>query len=76
MSVWIGVVAPAGTPQPIVERIHALVQGMLKDPAVQKSMAAAGLDPMNMSQPEFAAFVKVEYARWEKIVMEAGVMKQ
>jgi len=76
MSVWIGVVAPAGTPQPIVERIHALVQGMLKDPAAQKSMAAAGLDAMNMSQPEFAAFVKAEYARWEKIVKDAGVEKQ
>ena len=31
MTVWLGVVAPAGTPQPVVERIHALVEGMLKD---------------------------------------------
>ncbi len=76
MSVWIGVVAPVGTPQPIVERIHALVQGMLKDPAAQKSMAAAGLDLMTMSQGEFAAFVKDEYARWQRIVREAGVEPQ
>ena len=76
MSVWIGVIAPAGTPQPIVQRIHALVQGMLKDPVAQKSMAAAGLDLMSMSQGEFAAFVKAEYARWQRIVREAGVEPQ
>ncbi len=58
MSVWIGVVAPAGTPQPVVERIHALTQDMMKEEAAQKAMAAAGLDLMPMSQPEFAGFVK------------------
>ena len=76
MSVWIGVVAPAGTPAPVVERIPALVQGMLKEPTAQKAMAGAGLDLMAMSQPQFAAFVKADYARWEKIVKDAGVEKQ
>ena len=76
VSVWIGVVAPTGTPAPIVERIHALVQGMLKDPGAQKRMAAAGLDLMTMSQVEFAVFVRAEYARWQHIVREAGVEPQ
>jgi tripartite-type tricarboxylate transporter receptor subunit TctC len=76
MSVWIGVVAPAGTPQPIVDKIHAAVQGLLKHEPAQKAMAGAGLDLMNMSQPEFAAFVKAEHARWEKIVRDAGVEKE
>ena len=39
-------------------------------------MAAAGLDLMSMSQPEFAAFVKDEYARWETIVKDARVAKE
>ena len=76
MSVWIGVVAPAGTPAPVVARIHALTQTMMKDPAAQKAMANAGLDLMRMSQADFAAFVAAEYARWEKIVKNAGVEKQ
>jgi tripartite-type tricarboxylate transporter receptor subunit TctC len=76
MSVWIGVVAPAGTPEPVLDRIHALTQDMLKDPAAQKAMAGAGLDVTAMSRPEFAAFVKAEYARWEKIVKDAGVEKE
>ena len=76
MSVWIGVVAPAGTPAPILDRIHAVTQDMLKDEAARKAMAGAGLDVTAMSRPEFAAFVKAEYARWEKIVQDAGVEKQ
>ena len=42
----------------------------------KKAMAGAGLDVMAMSRPEFASFVKAEYARWEKIVKDAGVEKQ
>ena len=76
MSVWIGVVAPAGTPAPVLDRVHAMVQAMQKDEAAKKAMAAAGLDLMTMSQPQFAAFVKGEYARWETIVQNAGVEKQ
>ena len=76
MSVWIGVVAPAGTPAPVLDRIHAMTKDMMKDEAARKAMAGAGLDLMAMSRPEFASFVQAEYARWEKIVKDAGVEKQ
>lgn len=76
MTVWLGVVAPAGTPKPIVDRVHALVQGMLKDQAMVKRMAGAAIDVMPMSQSEFAAFVKDEYGRWQQIVKAAGVEPQ
>jgi len=75
MSVWICVVAPAGTPAPMLARIHALTESMQKDATARKAMEGAGLDVVTMSQPEFAAFVKTEYARWEKIVKDAGVEK-
>ena len=76
MTVWLGVVAPTGTPKPVVDRIHALVQGMLKDATMVKRMANAAIDVMPMSQAEFAAFVKDDYARWGKIVKNAGVEPQ
>jgi tripartite-type tricarboxylate transporter receptor subunit TctC len=76
MSVWIGVVAPPGTPAPMLERIHAITQDMLKDQAARTAMSGAGLDPMVMSRAEFADFVKAEYARWEGIVANAGVVKE
>lgn len=76
MSVWICVVAPASTPAPVLARIHAVTQSMQKDAAAQKAMEGAGLDMVQMSQGEFAAFVKTEYVRWEQIVKDAGVEKQ
>jgi tripartite-type tricarboxylate transporter receptor subunit TctC len=76
MTVWIGVVAPPGTPQPIVDRVHGFVQGMLKDEGMVKRMAGAAIDVMPMSQRDFAAFVTDEYARWDKIVKAAGVEPQ
>jgi tripartite-type tricarboxylate transporter receptor subunit TctC len=76
MTVWIGLVAPAGTPQPIVDRLHGLVQGMLKDQTMVKRMAGAAIDVMPMSQAQFASFVKDEYGRWQKIVKAAGVEPQ
>ena len=76
MSVWIAVVAPAGTPQPVLDRIHGMVESLQKDEAARKTMAGAGLDMVTMSRAEFAGFVKTEYARWEKIVKDAGVERQ
>jgi tripartite-type tricarboxylate transporter receptor subunit TctC len=76
MSVWICVVVPAGTPAPMMARIHAVTESMQNDPAAQKAMQGAGLDVVKMTQPDFAAYVKTEYARWEKIVKDAGVEKQ
>ena len=76
MTVWLGLVAPAGTPQPIVDRLHTLVQSMLKDPAMVKRMAGAAIEVMPMSQRDFSSFVKDEYTRWQGIVKAAGVEPQ
>lgn len=76
VGVWVGVVAPAGTPKPVVDRINALVRGMVKESSSQKRLALLGLELMNMDQPQFADFVKAEHARWGRIVREAGVEPQ
>jgi tripartite-type tricarboxylate transporter receptor subunit TctC len=73
MTSWFGVVAPAGTPKPIIEQINGYVQEMLADPAAQKRMEASRLDAMRMNANEFADFVKADYARWERIVRDSGV---
>jgi tripartite-type tricarboxylate transporter receptor subunit TctC len=76
MGVWIGVVAPTGTPQPVIDKIHAAVQAMQKHEPAQKTLANAGLDLITMSQPQFATFVREEYATFEKIVKNAGIEKE
>ena len=73
MSVWIGVVAPAGTPQPVIERVHAMTQSMMRDETARKALTNNGLDLMPMSQPEFAKLVREDHARSEKIVKDAGI---
>jgi tripartite-type tricarboxylate transporter receptor subunit TctC len=60
----------------MLDRIHVMTRDMMKDEAARKAMVGAGLDLMAMSRPEFASFVKAEYALWEKIVKDAGVEKQ
>jgi len=76
MSVWICGVVPAGTPPPMMARSQAVTESTQNDSAAQKAMQGAGLDVVKMTQPDFAAYVKTEYARWEKIVKDAGVEKQ
>ncbi|MCC6888795.1 MAG: tripartite tricarboxylate transporter substrate binding protein [Hyphomicrobiales bacterium] len=76
MTVWLGLVAPVGTPPPIVERAHGFVQDMLKDETMVKRMAGAAIDTMPMSRDAFRNFVADEYARWQTIVKAAGVEPQ
>lgn len=76
VGVWSGVVAPAGTPPEILDRIHGLVAKMLADPVARKRMDGWGIVPMPMSRAEFASFVRAEYARWGETVRAAGVEPQ
>lgn len=54
---WLGLSAPAGTPEPILRRLHEEVNAVIATPAFQERMATVGIVPRAMSQPEFAAFV-------------------
>lgn len=76
VGVWSGVVAPAGTPPEILDRIHNLVAKMLTDATALKRMDGWGLVPMPMSRAQFADFVRAEYARWGETVRAAGVQPQ
>jgi tripartite-type tricarboxylate transporter receptor subunit TctC len=76
MSAWVGVIAPAATPKATVERIHAFVGRMLKDTATQRVLTTSKLDPIAMTQAEFADFVRAEHSKWGRIVREAGVEPQ
>jgi tripartite-type tricarboxylate transporter receptor subunit TctC len=69
---WITLMAPAGTPKPIVDKLHAEVVRMLQTPAMRDTFTAQGVLPMVMSQPELAAFIKSEIAKWGKAVKDSG----
>jgi tripartite-type tricarboxylate transporter receptor subunit TctC len=74
LSVWLGLVAPAGTPKPIVEKIHREVVRILNDPPVKERVDRSG-NYINTSRnpEEFAAFIRKEAARWSKVLPETGI---
>ena len=70
---WFGLWAPKGTPQPIVEKLHAEVQKALADPTVQQRIADTAGEPAHMALAEIDPFVKAEIAKWAEVVKRAGI---
>jgi tripartite-type tricarboxylate transporter receptor subunit TctC len=73
ISVWLGLVAPAGTPAPIVDKIHAKVVDVLSDPAVKERSERTGNYPVTSTPAQFAAFIRKEADRWSKVIKETGI---
>jgi len=72
---WFAVMAPAGTPKPIVDTLHAALVKTVNSPEVKANLAKLGIEPFTQASPEaFAGFMKSEYARWGKIAKESGAM--
>jgi tripartite-type tricarboxylate transporter receptor subunit TctC len=72
-SGWLGLVFPARTPAPIVERMHREVVAVLAMPEVRAQLEAVGLDPHPSDPASFHALIKSDYARWARVVREAGI---
>jgi tripartite-type tricarboxylate transporter receptor subunit TctC len=70
---WFGLWAPKGTPQPIVETLHAEVQKALADPTVQQRVAATAGVPSRMPLADIEPFVKAEITKWAEVVKRAGI---
>ena len=72
-SIWSGMIAPARTPRPIIERLHATLVTILKAPAVRKRFISLGADPMTSTSAEFGAFVAAEIKKWGKVIKDSGI---
>lgn len=71
---WYGLQAAAGTPAPIVEKIHAALAKVLHKPELAQKLLAVGAEPVGTSPKEFTAFLRSETERWEKVLRQGGVM--
>jgi tripartite-type tricarboxylate transporter receptor subunit TctC len=76
MLTWYALMAPRGTPQPIVDRLHAELEKALKLPEVEKTFAEQGVTPGDMSEAQLESFIRNETAKWGKVVKEANVKLQ
>jgi tripartite-type tricarboxylate transporter receptor subunit TctC len=73
VSLWYGLLAPAGTPTPIVDKLNGAVTKALETPEVRDRLLAQGAEPMPGSPQVFASFMRDEMAKWAPVVKQAGV---
>jgi tripartite-type tricarboxylate transporter receptor subunit TctC len=70
---WFGIVAPAATPQPVVERISKALEAALATPEVRERLDVAGCEPKSASPAAFADIIKSDIGVWANVVKEAGI---
>jgi tripartite-type tricarboxylate transporter receptor subunit TctC len=72
----VGVLAPAATPKAIVEKLNAEIVRVLKLPDIHERLVSMGAEPVGSSTGAFAEFLRVDIARWAKVVKDAGIPAQ
>jgi tripartite-type tricarboxylate transporter receptor subunit TctC len=70
---WYGIVAPAGTPSQVIDRLHGEMTKALNEPDVREKLAGLGAEPVGNTPAEFAATIRSEAAKWSKIVKDAKI---
>jgi tripartite-type tricarboxylate transporter receptor subunit TctC len=73
---WYGMLAPAGTPAAVVNKLQAEIVRAVHSPEIQAAMASEGADPVGSSADEFAAFIRAEIAKWTQVVKTAGIQQE
>jgi tripartite-type tricarboxylate transporter receptor subunit TctC len=72
-SVWLALLAPAGTPPEIVNRLNGEIRKLMNDPETKKALFDAGVEPNPSTPEEMSAYLSEELARWGKVVKEANI---
>jgi tripartite-type tricarboxylate transporter receptor subunit TctC len=74
-GIWGGLMAPAGTPRPVIDRLARAADDALKTPEVQSVLRNAGIDPLGGSPEDFARLIDAEVDKWGKVARAAGLSK-
>src|SRR5688572_27829924 len=70
---WYALLAPAGTPRPVIERLHADAVKVMSPPEVQAKLRGLGGEPAALTPSQTAEFLRAEHARWGRVIREAGI---
>ena len=73
-TIWLGVMAPAATPAPVVERLNTEITRILALPATRDTMARGGAQPMPMTTEAFGAFLRADIDRQREWIRMAGIV--
>ena len=71
-TIWLGLMAPHGTPRPILEKVNAEVTKIVNSPEVKDTWARQGAQPMTMPVDEFDKFLRADIVKWAKVVKASG----
>ena len=72
ISVWYGMLAPAGTPPAVINRLHAEISRIVQLPDIRERWAVLGAEPLHNTPEQFAAFLKADLGKWAKVVRDSG----
>jgi tripartite-type tricarboxylate transporter receptor subunit TctC len=72
VSLWLGFMAPAGTPADIVNRLNKEINQAVAFPAVRERFAKLGLEPLTATPQEFGALIRSETAKWAEMIRKSG----
>lgn len=76
MTLWLGVLAPAGTPKDIVTRLHREITAVMSTPEMHKLLAEAGIDVRLSTPQEFASLIRSDMAKWAGVVKRSGMQPE
>jgi tripartite-type tricarboxylate transporter receptor subunit TctC len=74
VSVWMGIVAPAGTPPAVIAQLNRQIAAILKMPEVRDKLGAQGLEAVTDTPAEFTAYIAAEVPKWAKVIRQAGIV--
>lgn len=75
-TIWLGIMAPRGTPAEVVDRLNAEVGKIIAMPAIRDAWARQGAVPMAMTPAEFDAYLRKDIEKWAKVIQQAGIKVQ
>ncbi len=75
-TIWLGIMAPKGTPKEIVDKLNAEIGRIIAKPEIREAWAKQGAVPMTMSPDQFGAYLKQDIDKWAKVIKTAGIAIQ
>ena len=70
---WVGLLAPAGTPKPVIDRLSREAAAAVRRPEISERFVQLGIEPVGNTPAEFTQFLRAEVGKWAKVIKDANV---
>jgi len=75
-TIWLGLMAPAGTPAAVLDKLNSEINNVLKRPETRQAWAKQGAEPLVMTPAEFDRYLRGDIEKWAKVIHTAGIKVQ